>query len=111
MSPWATPLGDATPDGGDNEPDATPDVTPDNGDDVTPEPDNVAPDVAPEPQGDMTDPRWAEAATMRRRGDTVKAIAEHFGVSLRTVQRWKLPEPDSTKPVNGHDPQLTGARN
>lgn len=71
------------------------------------------PGVTPDDEGDtapdMTDPRWAEAAVMRRRGDTVKAIAEHFDVTTRTVTRWKLPAPDTTKPANGHN--MSGALN
>lgn len=68
-------------------------------------------DAAPDGQGDMTDPRRAEAAQMRRRGDTVAAIAKHFRVAPRTVQRWKLPNPDDTKPLNGHVPELSGVKN
>lgn len=110
------------PDTGQPEGDTGPDVTPDTGPDVTAPaagdvaPDggggqgDTAPDVTPDTQPDMTNPLWVEAAVMRRRGDTVAAIAKHFGKSTRTIQRWNLPEPDSTKPANGHAvPDLAGA--
>lgn len=128
-SPHVTPSGSPIyvapprhPDTDRLEGDTEPDVTPDTGPDVTmPTTTDVTPDtgggegdtgadVTPDSQGDMTNPLWAEAAVMRRRGDTVEAIAKHFGKSTRTIQRWKLPEPDSTKPVNGHAvPDLAGA--
>lgn len=99
------------PDTGQPQGDIAPDVTPDVGPDVTaPDGADVTPDISGE-EGDtdtdvtpdMTDPRWSEAAVMRRRGDTVAAIAKHFNVAPRTVQRWKLPAPDDHTPINGHN--------
>lgn len=110
-APPATPWGDMPADRGDVAVDVALDDTPAPGDSVAPDTGADAADVTPDAGGDMTDPRWAEAAVMRRRGDTVSAIAQHFGVAPRTVQRWKLPAPDDTKPLNGHVPELTGVKN
>jgi Homeodomain-like domain len=97
--------------GADMSPDTSADVTPDTtvgqGDTDT----DVAPDGEGDTAPDMTDPKWLKAAEMRRSGDTIKSIAEHFGVTPRTVNRWKLPAPDDTKPVNGHKPELSGVSN
>lgn len=89
--------------------DSTPDVTPTPGedaDDVTPDDGDMSADTDAKR---MSDPRWPEAAEMRRNGATVKAIAAHFSVTTRTVTRWKLPEPNTAQPANGRVPHLTGA--
>jgi hypothetical protein len=69
-------------------------------------------DVGSDPD---TPPPWTktdvgrQAAAMRRDGATLKEIAKRVGKDERTLSRWKLPKPDSTTPVSGHD--LTGANN
>ncbi len=103
---------DPTPDPADTDtrPDSGPDMSPPDTDaDVTPTADSQ-PDTSPDTDAKrMSDPEWLKAAAMRRDGATVKEIAQRLGKSDRTITRWKLPEPDSTRPVNGHAPDLTGA--
>lgn len=100
VTPDARPDDDMSPDT--DRPDMDTDVTP------TPNTSELSqPDMSPDTDDQkITDPRWAEAAQMRRAGATIAAIAQHFTVSERQVQRWKLPKPDTTKPANGRVPEL-----